>query len=473
MEISQLLELRKKIHPIAQLIIISSIILFICGSLRHALYQSTAWDLGIFDQAIYLISQGKTPYSTLIDFHILGDHGAFIFYPLAIFYKIHPSVHWLFAIQAISLSIGALPLWYLGLNAGLKETQAFAIAVVYLLYPVIFNVNLFDFHPDVIALPAIFGAILAARLNKVGWFIGAIILILSCKAALSLTVAGIGVWLLIFEKKRLYGIIAIIGGVIWFIVATEIIMPYFGGELATLSRHIPRYEHLGKDYEEMLKNLFLKPQVYLKSIFSLDNLWYVILLFAPIAWGLSSQHLAPLVAAIPVFAMNCLSILTAQKDLIHQYSLPILPFLLLAVISSLAAGKARLQTQKYIILWAVVCFVALAKFGYFWSRYLDNVDTWQATRHGVSLVKHTKGGVYTTASIVPHLSQREMIQFTEARVPPKNFDAFDSILLDIRHPGWQSNSEYAIDLVNQLNKDKQFKLSYEKDDVFLFSRIKK
>jgi uncharacterized membrane protein len=150
-----------------------------------------------------------------------------------------------------------------------------------------------------------------------------------------------------------------------------------------------------------------------------------------------------------------------------------LPFLLLAVISSLAAGKARLQTQKYIILWAVVCFVALAKFGYFWSRYLDNVDTWQATRHAVSLVKHTKGGVYTTASIVPHLSQREWIQFTEARVPPKNFDAFDSILVDIRHPGWQSNSEYAIDLVNKLNKDKQFQLSYEKDDVFLFSRIKK
>ena len=470
MEISQLLELRKKIHPIAQLIIISSIVLFICGSLRHALYQSTAWDLGIFDQAIYLISQGKTPYSTLIDFHILGDHGAFIFYPLAIFYKIHPNVHWLFAIQAISLSIGALPLWYLGLNAGLKETQAFAIAVVYLLYPVIFNVNLFDFHPDVIALPAIFGAILAARLNKLGWFIGAIILIFSCKAALSLTVAGMGVWLLIFEKKRLYGIICIVLGVTWFLVASQIIMPYFG---ATISRHIPRYQHLGKDYGEILKNLFFQPILYLKTIFSLDNLWYVILLFAPIAWGLSPQHLAPLVAGIPVFAMNILSIDNAQKDLIHQYSLPILPFLLLAVISSLAAGKSRLQTKKYIILWAVVCFVALAKFGYFWSRYLDNVDTWQATRHGVSLVKHTKGGVYTTASIVPHLSQREMIQFTEARVPPKNFDAFDSILLDIRHPGWQSNSEYAIDLVNKLYQDKQFQLSYEKDDVFLFSRIKK
>jgi len=207
MEISQILQLRKKVHPIAQLIIISSIILFICGSLRHALYQSTAWDLGIFDQAIYLISQGKTPYSTLIDFHILGDHGAFIFYPLAIFYKIHPNVHWLLAIQAICLSIGALPLWYLGLNAGLKETQAFAIAVVYLLYPVIFNVNLFDFHPDVIALPAIFGAILAARLNKLGWFIGAIIFILSCKAALSLTVAGLGVWLLIFEKNGSMGLL--------------------------------------------------------------------------------------------------------------------------------------------------------------------------------------------------------------------------------------------------------------------------
>ena len=70
-------------------------ILFLCSSLRHALFQSTAWDLGIFDQVIYLISQGKPPISSFLGFHIMGDHASWIFYILALFYKIYPDVHWL------------------------------------------------------------------------------------------------------------------------------------------------------------------------------------------------------------------------------------------------------------------------------------------------------------------------------------------------------------------------------------------
>jgi uncharacterized membrane protein len=76
---------------------------FICSSLRHALFQSTAFDLGIFDQAVYLISRNLPPISTFTGFHILGDHAAIIFYPIAILYKIYPDVHWLFAIQALTL----------------------------------------------------------------------------------------------------------------------------------------------------------------------------------------------------------------------------------------------------------------------------------------------------------------------------------------------------------------------------------
>jgi len=84
-----------------------------CSALRHVLLQSSAFDLGIFDQAVYLISQGKTPISSFMGFYILGDHAALIFYPLALLYKIYPSVYWLFAVQAISLASGAIPTWYI------------------------------------------------------------------------------------------------------------------------------------------------------------------------------------------------------------------------------------------------------------------------------------------------------------------------------------------------------------------------
>ena len=52
--------LAKKVNQLgyrAWIIGVSALILFGCSSLRHELFQSNAFDLGIFDQAVYLISQ--------------------------------------------------------------------------------------------------------------------------------------------------------------------------------------------------------------------------------------------------------------------------------------------------------------------------------------------------------------------------------------------------------------------------------
>jgi uncharacterized membrane protein len=247
---------------LAWMIGVSTLILFICSSLRHALFQSGAYDLGIFDQAVYLISQSKAPISSFLGFHILGDHAALIFYPLALLYKIYPDVHWLLAVQAVSLGLGGWLTWSLGDRAGLKQSQALAIAGVYLLYPLVFNVNLFDFHPEVLAIPALLGAILAARIGKIGWFCLAIITVLACKAVLALTVAAMGVWLLIYEKKRLYGAIALFSGIVWFIIATGQIIPFFGGDAASVARHLHRYDYLGNSVSEIVQNLLFKPVCY-------------------------------------------------------------------------------------------------------------------------------------------------------------------------------------------------------------------
>lgn len=45
-------------NPIIWMIGVSALILFGCSALRHELFPSNAYDLGIFDQAVYLISQG-------------------------------------------------------------------------------------------------------------------------------------------------------------------------------------------------------------------------------------------------------------------------------------------------------------------------------------------------------------------------------------------------------------------------------
>ena len=145
---------------------VSIIIFFLFASLRHFLFQSNALDLGWFDQAVFLISQGKTPIVSFSDDHIVGDHAAFILYPLALFYAICPNIHWLFAIQAIALGSGTFPVYKLAQQAGLQKKLALTMSEVYLLYPLVFNINIFDFHSEVIALPLLFWGILWAKNNK-------------------------------------------------------------------------------------------------------------------------------------------------------------------------------------------------------------------------------------------------------------------------------------------------------------------
>jgi uncharacterized membrane protein len=340
------------------------------------------------------------------------------------------------------------------------------MVAVYLLYPLIFNLNLFDFHGEVIALPAMLGAILAARNNRIGWFCLALILIFGCRDGLSLTVAAMGLWLLVFEKKHRAGSIALFAGFTWFLIVTQVVIPHFRPNGVEA---VGRYAFLGDSLLEIVKNILLNPGLVIGKIFTIPNLEYLALLLSPIIWGLSPYHLTPLVGAIPTFLMNLITDYQPQKDLIHQYSLPAIPFLLLAVISSLAAGRGWIQNRRGIILWSLVAFIALAKFGYFGSKYLESIDTWQATREAISQIK-TKGGILVPAQVAPHLTHRSIVKLTTEGSELANLTEFDYVLLNLRHPGWGSTPQVVGSLLARMKNEPDFKVISQRDDVYLFGR---
>jgi len=493
-------------------------IFFLCSSLRHALFQSTAFDLGIFDQAIYLISQNQTPFSSLMGIYILGDHAAVIYYPLAWLYKISPDVHWLLLVQAVALSLGAWPSWSLACLAGLNQEQSRAIALIYLLYPVVFNINLFDFYPEVIALPALLVAILAARLNKMVWFCTAILLVLSCKAVLSITVAVVGFWLFFCERKQRYGAIALLLGAAWFLIASQKIIPFFSGsEVAG----VWRYSYLGKSVLEIIINVILKPQLVLVKILSFDTFKYLFLLTLPVIWlllpfsgKLRIQYLTALIPAIPTLLINILSDLPFQRSLAYQYSVPVIPFLFLAVIAKeetrkreeirenkeedkankqqfftsvnlpkfsyskfanlqfknfrIAQLRLGIQLPRIMIIWSLIIFLFLGEYKDFY-RYLNRLDTWQATREAVAQVQ-PQSSILTDNRLAPHFAHRPIVKLLSQISPQTNLAEFQYILLNLRHP-WPDTEKIGDTLANQLKNSPDFHLNYQKNQVLLFKRI--
>ncbi len=459
----------QKYNNIFIIVCISALLMFISSVLRHELFNSSG-DLAFFDQGVYLISQGQPPIASILGFHVMADHAAWVLYFIALLYKIYPSVYWLFAIQSAALALGAIPTYLLALQAGLKESQAVAMVAVYLLYPVIYNSNLADFHPDAIALPALLTAILAARSKKVVWFCLSIILVLGCKAVLSLTVFGLGIWLLLFEKRRLYGMIAIISGIAWFLIANKLIIPFFGTEATLVNRHLYRYSYLGKSFSETLQILFSNPQAIFANLFSPLNFEYLALLLAPVIWGLRFRYMTSLIAAVPCVALNLLADHPSQKNLVLHYSLPVVPFLIVALIASLAAGKAWVQSKRAIVLWSLVAFAALGKFWYFTSEYINHLDNLPATKEAINLV-NTKDSVFSTDIISPHLTHRKLISYKYNDSQQLNtLKNFHYVLINTRHPGWATAPEVYQNSVSYLTQQPEYRLHYQKDDVYLFEK---
>ncbi len=167
--------------------------------------------------------------------------------------------------------------------------------------------------------------------------------------------------------------------------------------------------------------------------------------------------------------MNLLSQNLLQKDLLHQYSLPIIPFLMVVIIMTVSAKKSWLNKDKYIITWSLISFLALAKYGYFTSRYLESIDTWKATNVAISQIS-TTGNVLTSTYIAPHVSQRAIIKLAENGAESFDFEQFDYILLNQRFPGRESSPELIETIKKTVGQNPNFNLTYTKDDVYLFTQ---
>jgi len=461
------------IHPLVWPMGTMALILFICSVLRHEAFRSTAYDLAIFDQAVYLISQGQTPFSTVRHLHILGDHAALILYPIALLYKIYPHVYWLFAVQAIGLALGALPTWGLAIQAGLTPKWAWTVAVAYLLYPLIFTINFFDFHPEMLAPFAILSAVWAARSGRLGWFVAAIFLTLSLKAVVALAVIGLGFWLWVFERKRRYGAIALISGFVWFIVASRWIIPTFSGEEPAAVWY---FHYLGNSVPEIARNLVLKPERVFSHFFTLQNLGYLAKLVAPLLWGLSLRGLTPLVSAIPILGINLLSEGSMMQNPTYQYSLPILPFLILSVITTLANGRGLLQKHRRLVLiWSLVGFVSMSHYYKIPPYFVKAFSSGQATREAIAHLP-PEARVAADRFITPHVCHRTQIRLIDRHyVADRHYmetemEDSDYFLIDLDLAKGK-DTNYLKSLVQKTQENPAFQIIYQQDQVYLFKRL--
>ncbi|WP_373547190.1 DUF2079 domain-containing protein [Chamaesiphon sp.] len=117
----------------------------------------------------------------------------------------------------------------------------------------------------------------------------------------------------------------------------------------------------------------------------------------------------------------------------------------------------------------MISFILLGKIGYFWSTYLSSLDTHQATTIAISKIRDT-GALLTAGEVAPHLTHRPIVKLAFNSPEVIKIEDYKYILLDRRHPGWNSN----VDLINKLKVQAEnsglFNLEYQQNEVYLFTK---
>jgi uncharacterized membrane protein len=128
---------------------------------KHNMFQTGAWDLGIFNQALYnTLYSGRPLYYTVELF--LNPSGCYfavhlspILFLVLPFYAILPLPTTLLVLKSFILASASVPLYLLTKKVLKSDRTAFMVALAYLLYPPLQGANWFDFQPQVF-LPLFF-----------------------------------------------------------------------------------------------------------------------------------------------------------------------------------------------------------------------------------------------------------------------------------------------------------------------------
>lgn len=397
---------------------------------RHRAFRTHALDLGQYVQIVWSLTRDvRGPYMSLPELHAWGDHFSPTLYLLVPLFALFPGPELLLVAQSAAFALGALPLFGLARRRLGSDRAAAAFALLYLASATLHGINLRDFHIAAFAVPLLLAAVYFFDADRMGWFLGAVVLTLGVREDAALGVIGLGAWVALVRRRWLWGagLVAASLGLLFFDL--RVLMPYFRGAPYP---HLWRYEHLGGSLGEILLNMALHPLRTLAFMWSLEKLRYLLALLAQTAF---LPLLAPweLLPALPALVHNLVS---RDPVLFHhrtQYNAFVLPFVLTAAVSGWARLSPRLtlggRPARALALGAAFLLsLALT------SRTLNDlaVKQWRLTDrqrafHAVLAQVPAGVSVSTQERFVPHLAMRPKVF-----VFPVGLAESEYVLLDTR-----------------------------------------
>ena len=290
---------------------------------RHEGFWDVDFDMGIYDQAIWLLARGRQ-LITVRGLPLLGHHASFglaLFAP-ASWLGAGPNV-WNVA-QVTVLALGAVPVYLLARTRRLAPWAAASLGAAYLLHPALQFLGWELFHPETLAITPLLAAWLCAARSSWRWFAFWCLLAVSMKEDVAILIVVAGAVIALRPGRppgaRTAGLVTAGLALVWFVLATQLLLPAVSGEAA---HYQGLYQGVGGSPGGILETLWNDPGNLTGRLVSSeagDFAWRVLAPFGPV--GL----LAPvaLVIGLPQFVLDAISDVSWTRQItFHYVALPL------------------------------------------------------------------------------------------------------------------------------------------------------
>ena len=443
-------------------------------------FGTYGFDMGIYDQGIWLVSRFKNPFVTIRGLDYFGHHVNIITLLFVPAYWLGAGPHFLYLVETVWLAAGAIPIWLLGRDRLKSSWMPLGLCAAYLLYPSVEWINWWQFHPDALIItPLMFAYWLATR-KRWGWFWAAVVIALLCKEDAGLAVFALGICLWLKHRQRAQGLITAIAGGAWFLICTKLIIPLANGGGAPF--YVATFPDLGTSIFSIIGNFVFHPSKWLRLVTARSRWTYYAQVFWPVALLALLEPLVLLIG-IPQLLVNTISATSDAYDIHFMLTAIVTAGVFLAVVE--ACGKRGRTPAGRRFMVGLVVSAALAG-NVAWSPSPISVNFhsgyWvpphpqdQAINEAISIVPKN-AAVSATYNIDDHMTHRVLIyEYPNPWVVtnwgislhnPPDPSKVDWIVLDTRTTGNQTA------LYETLIIRREFKVVFSEEGIMVLQRVK-
>ena len=304
--------------------------------------------------------------------------------------------------------------------------------MIVLLNPYHVLLALADFHPDVLALPLLGTALLAAETGRRWLLVAAAAGLLLVREDFGLAVAGLGLYLVAGQRDYRLGLALLAGGLLYVTCLIGLVIPAIAGRPYPFGNLNP---DLGSGPVGLLAGSLTDPLAALRHLASPPRPEYLVWLLGPVI-GLPLLRPIRLLPGLPLLVRNLLAAHPSRVWINHHYHAAILPVILFATLGALA-GLPRPWARRLAVgaLVGTVVFDGYALIGLLGSEIPLEPTAEAATYRAALRLIPAEGAVAASNRLGAHLGDRRRLWF---------FPADDELLADPSHAEW-----VAVDLADR------------------------